>query len=105
MAATTNGGVSMQVDFGKLGDFANINLRVLTKLSTQGRESFCSGTSGEKEWTEQQPLWKGHGSFTESQADVIQQRALANKANSTVGHISSSLDNRLRGCFPPMVLV
>lgn len=105
MAATTNGSVLMQVDFGKLGDFANTNLRILTKLSTRGRESFCSGTSGEKEWTEQQPFWKGHGSSNESQADGIHQHALANRANSTMSHISSSVDNRLRGCFSTKVLV
>lgn len=48
MAATTNVSVSMQMDFGKLGYCTNINLRIFTKLSTQGRESSSVAQVGRK---------------------------------------------------------
>ena len=47
MAATTNGSVSMQTDFDKLGDGANINLRNFNK---ENHKAQLSGQSIFPQW-------------------------------------------------------
>lgn len=108
MAATTNGSVSMQTDFDKLGDGANINLRNFNKENPQ---SSALGTEypsavvqvGKRNGPSSCLSEKDTGFTVSARLTVIHQSALANQANSMMGDISSS--QQTEGNYCPLKLL